>query len=227
MSTLSNVDIMLESAGSERVKTIEAPSGIIPDAINTRTGVSVSYIPHPDKKWFVLRASYGRALKAVETLTADGTFTYTPMHTIKRKEDEKQVFVREPLLPSLVFAYTTAEKAKTYVEGIHDVNYLTYYYDHFRKVNGKNPPLVVDNHDMEIFIKATLPLSEHIRIVDDAKLRFKSDERVIVTDGIFKGVEGRVARISGQQRVAVTIKGVCTVVTAYVPSAFLKKLETP
>ena len=227
MSTLSNVDITLEHAGNERVKNVDNPSGIIPDAINTRTGVSVSFVPHPDKQWFVLRASYGRALKAADVLTSDGTFTYTPMHTVKRKEAEKQVFVREPLLPSLVFAYTTADQAKNYVEGIRDMNYLTFYYDHFREVNGKNPPLVVDDHDMEVFIRATLPLNEHIRIVDDAHLRFKSDERVIVTDGIFKGVEGRVARIAGQQRVAVTVKGVCTIVTAYVPTAFLQKLETP
>ena len=225
MSTLSNVDITLESAGSKGVKNTIIPSGTIPDAKNSRTGVSVSYIPHPDKQWFVLRASYGRAVKAADTMIDDGTFTYTPMHTVKRKEADKQVLVREPLLPSLVFAYTTAETAKNYVDGFRDLTYLSYYYDHFKTVNGKNPPLVVDNHDMEVFVKATLPLSEHIRVVDDEKLRFKSDERVIVTDGLFKGVEGRVARIAGQQRVAVTIKGVCTVVTAYVPSAFLKRMD--
>lgn len=225
MSTLSNVDIKLESAGSKGVETAIAPSGIIPDAKNTRTGVSVSYIPHPDKHWFVLRASYGRAVKAADALIDDGTFTYTPMHTVKRKDAEKQELVREPLLPSLVFVYTTTEKAKSYVDGFRDLDYLSYYYDHFKTVNGKNPPLVVDNRDMESFVRATLPLSEHIRIVDDAQLRFKSDVRVIVTDGIFKGVEGRVARIAGQQRVAVTVKGVCTVATAYIPTAFLKTLE--
>ncbi len=225
MSTLSNVDIKLESAGSKGVKEAIAPSGMIPDAKNSRTGVSVNYVPHPDKQWFVLRASYGRAVKAADALIDDGTFTYTPMHTVKRKEAGRQELVREPLLPSLVFVYTTAEKAKSYVDGFRDLNFLSYYYDHFRTVNGKNPPLVVDNHDMEVFVRATLPLSEHIRVVEAEKLRFKSDERVVVTEGAFKGVEGRVARIAGQQRVAVTVKGVCTVVTAYIPTAFLKTLD--
>jgi len=43
-----------------------------------------------------------------------------------------------------------------------------------------------------------------------------------VIDGLFKGVEGRVARVSGQQRVVITLSQVGLVSTAYVPTAFLK-----
>ena len=46
---------------------------------------------------------------------------------------------------------------------------------------------------------------------------------VRVTDGEFKGVEGRVARVSGQQRVVVEVEGVCLISTAYIPSAFIEK----
>lgn len=49
--------------------------------------------------------------------------------------------------------------------------------------------------------------------------------RVRVIDGMFKGVEGKVARIQGQQRVIVTISNVCLIATAYVPSAFLQIIE--
>ena len=49
--------------------------------------------------------------------------------------------------------------------------------------------------------------------------------RVRVTEGKFKGVTGIVARIHGQQRVAVVIEGVLAVATAYVPSAFLQRLD--
>ena len=41
-------------------------------------------------------------------------------------------------------------------------------------------------------------------------------------DGKFRGVTGIVARYQGQQRVGVVIDGLLTVVTAYIPSAFLK-----
>jgi hypothetical protein len=42
---------------------------------------------------------------------------------------------------------------------------------------------------------------------------------------IFKGVEGKVVRIQGQQRVIVTISNVGLTATAYVPSAFLQIIE--
>ena len=40
---------------------------------------------------------------------------------------------------------------------------------------------------------------------------------VVVTEGEFKGVHGRVARIAGQQRVIVELFDGCLVATAYVP----------
>ena len=45
---------------------------------------------------------------------------------------------------------------------------------------------------------------------------------VRITDGAFKGVIGRVARWQGQQRVGVVVDDLVTVVTAYIPSAFLE-----
>lgn len=46
---------------------------------------------------------------------------------------------------------------------------------------------------------------------------------LILVDGAFKGVVGKVARWQGQQRVGVVVDDLVTVVTAYVPSAFLEK----
>jgi transcription antitermination factor NusG len=224
MSTLSNVDIELESAVNEGLTNLNPPHGIIPDARHSLTGVSVSYVPDKEKQWFVFRASYGRGRKASDILIENGTLTYTPMHHVKRIEGEKRVMVKEPLLPSLVFAYTTPAQARTYVEGVRNMGFLTFYYDHFKLVGGKNPPLTVSDHDMLMFIKATLPDNEHIRLIDTAKVDFNNDDHVLVTEGAFAGVEGYVVRVAGQQRVAVTIKGLCTVATAYVPTAFLRKL---
>ena len=45
-----------------------------------------------------------------------------------------------------------------------------------------------------------------------------------VVDGAFKGVIGIVARWQGQQRVGVVVEGLVTMVTAYVPSAFLEEI---
>lgn len=78
---------------------------------------------------------------------------------------------------------------------------------------------------MENFIIATSNKSEHLRYVDESQCHFKSGEKVKVTDGLFKGVEGRVARVSGQQRVVVSLSQVGLVATAYIPTAFLQIIE--
>ena len=54
--------------------------------------------------------------------------------------------------------------------------------------------------------------------------KFEKGQLVRVIDGAFKGVIGRVARWQGQQRVGVVVDEQVTVVTAYVPSAFLEKM---
>ena len=75
---------------------------------------------------------------------------------------------------------------------------------------------------MEYFIIATCNKNEHLKFVDETQCHFKGGETVKVIDGLFKGVEGRVARVSGQQRVVITLSPVGLVSTAYVPTAFLK-----
>lgn len=87
-----------------------------------------------------------------------------------------------------------------------------------------NPPLIVGYKEMMNFIRATMVDNEHIRVVDPEDCHYKSGDRVRVIYGAFKGVEGRVVRMAGQQRVAVTIEGLCTIVTAYIPTAFLETL---
>ena len=55
--------------------------------------------------------------------------------------------------------------------------------------------------------------------------KFEKGQLVKVIDGAFKGVIGRVARWQGQQRVGVVVDELVTVVTAYVPSAFIESIE--
>lgn len=105
------------------------------------------------------------------------------------------------------------------------IGLLSYYYNHFERDEfGKNPPLIVDYKKMEQFISLTTIMNEHIKIVDNKACNFKSGDFVRVTDGMFKGIEGRVARVSGQQRVIVELKGLCLVATAYIPTSFIERL---
>lgn len=104
--------------------------------------------------------------------------------------------------------------------------YLSYYYDHFRtNADGKNPPLIVPDKQMDNFIRLTSIDNDHILFVDRSQCHFKSGDHVVVTDGDFRGIEGRIARVSCQQRVVVELDGIGYITTAYIPKAFLRVKE--
>lgn len=101
--------------------------------------------------------------------------------------------------------------------------FLSYYYNHLElDETQKNPPLTVSCKEMENFIIATCNQSEHLKFVTESQCHFKGGETVEVIDGMFKGVEGRVARVSGQQRVVLSLSNVGLISTAYIPTAFLR-----
>ena len=58
-------------------------------------------------------------------------------------------------------------------------------------------------------------------------IQYKLGDHVIVTEGDFEGIQGRVARIAGQQRVIVELFSGCLVATAYIPKeAMMEKVKT-
>ena len=220
MNTLSNVETR---GGETNPPCIEQQLDVIPEATSSKTGVSVRYVPTPQKNWYVFRASYGREDKALDILVEDGTYAYVAKRYNYKFKNGKKEQILETLIPNLLFVYTTAQKAEEYIKHTPTLSFLTYYYNHFEKVGEKNPPLIVPDHEMENFILATRSRNEHLMFVQEAQCHFKGGEDVEVIEGMFKGVRGRVARVSGQQRVVVSIKMVGLVSTAYIPTAFLKK----
>ena len=141
-----------------------------------------------------------------------------------KKHDKKQI-ITEPLLSYLIFLHASAEQVEAL---LHDNKVvanesrplLSYYFDHtiHRQDNpNRNPPLKIRDEAMNNFIRLTSIKNPHIIPVTSNSILFKLGDNVVVTEGEFKGVHGRVARIAGQQRVIVELFDECLVATAYVP----------
>ena len=194
----------------------------IPEANGSQTGVSVENAQSETKQWYVLRVSYGRAEKANELLKAKGIETHLPLHTTYKGVNGKRIKQRLPLLPNFLFAKTTLSVLEQFLKSSPDLNFITFYYDHFnKKPDGKNPPLVVPKESMDNFIKLTSIDDEHILLIDKVNGTYKQGDYVRIIDGPFKGIEGRVTKITGQKRVIVELPGLCSVATAYIPKVFL------
>lgn len=192
---------------------------------NVGNGVSVRSVPTENEQWFVLRVSYGRILKAKTFVEAKGLEYYIPLRYKEIKKQCKKRIIIEPLLPSFIFIHTTEEQIEAL---LHDNKIvangsrplLSYYFDHtiHRQDNpDRNPPLTIRDEAMSNFIHLTSIKSPHIIPITSNNIQFKLGDHVVVTDGEFKGIHGRVARIAGQQRVVVELFDGCLVATAYVP----------
>ena len=197
---------------------------------NNKDGVSVENVLDANKQWFVLRVSYGRIIKAKAFIEAKGLECYVPLRYKEVRKHGKKHIITEPLLPSFLFVYATAEQVETL---LHDNNVvanesralLSYYFDHtiHRQDNPDyNPPLTIREKAMNNFIKLTSIKNPHIIPVTTDIIKFKMGDEVVVTEGEFKDIHGRVARIAGQQRVVVEIFEECFVATAYIPKNAIK-----
>lgn len=181
----------------------------------------------PDKHWFVLRITYGRVLKAHDVLsTQESIEVYMP---VIRNINGRNRRVTTPMLHSLLFVYSKLETIDHIVKSISDKtntkNLISFYFDHFRTKNdGKNIPLIIPYNAMMNFIRITSIDNEHIRLIHPDQCHYRNGDLVRIIEGDFKGIVGRVARVAGQQRVVVELDGICMVTTAYIPSAFIKKI---
>ena len=202
-----------------------------PSISKNKGGVSVENVPDANKQWFVLRVSYGRIDKAKIFIEAKGLEHYVPLRYKEVRKQGKKRIIIEPLLPSFIFVHAEAEQVEALlydnkVAANESRSLLSYYFDHtiHRQDNPKrNPPLTIREEAMNNFIKLTSLKNPHIIPITSNNILFKLGDNVIVTEGEFKGVHGRVTRIAGQQRVVVELFDGCLVATAYVPKEAMRK----
>ena len=214
-------------------------SNALPEAQSTvaaessQTGVSTRYAhiatkPQIQKEedlshWYALRTTYGREKKAYDYLTAKGITAFYPTTNVVKLIKGKRKVVTKSRLPNIFFAYGTEEQLKEYVFDNVNLPFLRFYYRHIHEGNTiKKTPLIVPDNQMDS-LKIICAADADNTFVSLVKVpKFEKGQLVKVTDGAFKGVIGRVARWQGQQRVGVVVDELVTVVTAYVPSAFLQ-----
>ena len=114
----------METRGGEKnPPSIGLAPDAIPEAKSSKTGVSVEYAPDLDKHWYVLRASYGREDRAADYMTDDGTYTYIAKRYTWKYVKGRRKRVLETLIPNLLFAYATKEKAEMYVKQTPELSY--------------------------------------------------------------------------------------------------------
>lgn len=236
----TNIQPKKEDVQKRRGNAINPPSaGVTPNALpevqtriekeNAHTGVSTSNVfTYPQNQspknahWYALRCTYGCERKAYEYLCRKGIKAFYPTISRKKISNGKVEYLSESRLPNLLFAFGSFEQLKLFVyDNYHEeTKHLRFYYHVYH--NGIKEPIIVPERQMDSLMKICDVESEDIQLDPFAVEKFKTGQLVKITAGPFVGVEGVAKRYKGQQRVAIVIEGLCTITTAYIPSAYLQ-----
>ncbi len=199
---------------------------------NLQRGVSTDYVHHTtDQKdtkphWYALRCSYGREKKAYEYFLQKGIKAFYPTISRKVVGERKRQCVEESRIPNIFFAYDDFDTLKQYVyDNVHEeTKHIRFYYNQHH--DGTKEPLIIPDWQMNSLMLICNSEEDDIIIEPITATKFIKGQHVLVKEGPFAGVQGIVARFMGQQRVGISIDGLFTMTTAYVPSAFLERIDT-
>ena len=184
----------------------------------------------PGHRWYVLRATYCRAQKAAELVSQTGTLAFLPMECRSTVVKGVRHWTKVPCTPTVFFVYGTYAQVRAFThrntETAEGIPYVDFAFDHTRKEhNGLDRIMTVPFREMQNFIRIVHAAIPESYSVTPQEIHYKPGGMVRVTEGPFKGVVGRVARIHSQQRVVVTIPGIISFASTYIPKAYLEPVE--
>ena len=200
----------------------ETNISVNPEKQNAKIGKSVGYtLTSNENYWFAIRATHNRARKVYEKLISLKDNALEPYLPIIKKANSEEI-----LNSSLLFLRCTLQNYKQLLEFSAAIPGLTPHYNHFfTNEYGKNEFLVVPDHQIKS-LRIILESNDENIIVDQAIApHYLSGDNVEVIDGTFAGVKGILLKYKHQKRVFVDVKGVGCFGTAYVPGAWLRRIE--
>ncbi len=153
--------------------------------------------------WYALKIFYNRLAPLVADLENDGTEYFAPSDVI----------------PSLLFVRSEESYVMHFGEEHRQHAWV------YRSLDNRRQPAAIDDHEMEVFRFVVTAGQHGLTLLGDDKPEYHEGDRVVVTDGPFKGAEGHIKRIKRDRRLVVTIKGVVAVATTYIHPSLLRKAD--
>lgn len=183
---------------------------------------------HEISHWYALRTTYGREKVACDYMAKRGCTVFYPTLLVTKIVDGKRRHMEESRIPNIFFAYGTEKEMQTYVYDNVNLSFLRFYYKHTHSGTAihREPLIVPDDQIQSLRIICEAEANHDIMLLQEEIQKFQTGEKVRIVEGDFKGVVGVVARFHGQQRVGIVLEGLLTAVTAYIPNAFLEKIES-
>lgn len=229
----------LKSEGNTSLITAESGEklGI---GVSLKSVLSPTFVKPLGYEWFVMRATYGRAEKAIEMIgtmenercsadtNAAPIFAITPHETRRVFDGEKRTYQNVPCLPGLLFVLAKKEDAMMYTHRSktrYSIDFIDFSYDHTQRTeHGRDILMRVPHKQMTNFLRVTEVENPQAFMLRDEECKFREGRYVRIVHGVFEGAVGRVARISNQTRVVIVIDNLMSYATSYIPKTFMEPL---
>ena len=168
-------------------------------------------------QWYAIRVSYGRVLKFAAHLQDVGIECFVPMckKTVRKAEKTETQIV--PAVSNLCFVHASRAVIDDIFLSMGDNKTAHYIWD-----KATRQPIVVKDKQMHDFIQISKVMSDDVLYLKDITLKLRAGQKVKVTDGPFKGVEGVVMRVKRSRRVIVDFPGLLAIATTYVQPQHLE-----
>ena len=165
--------------------------------------------------WYAAKVKYQTERKVKTWLDEQAIENFIPFRTVLVERNGRRFKREKPVVPGLLFVRTDYQIACTLpVESKVRWVYL-------RNLENRQL-LTVPDKQMEDFM-FLLDFSESTLRIENTN--FKRGDRVRVIKGDFAGIEDELIRIKGHKRVVVRMDGLFSIATAYIPGAYLEKIE--
>lgn len=168
-----------------------------------------------EKKWYVARTRARQEKKIKLRLDALSVENYLPLRSevhFYRNGRHKKIDV--PLLPNLIFIRIEPDQRFSIATDLSDL-FAHYVVDKFT-----GSSMVVPDRQMQDFIRVIATQDESIALED---LHLCKGDRVVVTDGVFKDIEGEFLTIKGRKKVLLRLEGLLAY-SVEIPNQYLRKL---
>ena len=185
-------------------------------------------MPH----WYPLRCSATNAIELCDYIQSQGLRTFIPTEYRPIMIGEEKIWQQTPSQPDLLFVYGSYDDIHTIIKNttlqfVHQSEVIQHLplTAHRSSLTAPDTPITVPDDEMENLIhlvNVSLPQSYS---VTDEEIHYRPGGMVRITDGPFKDVIGRVARIHTQTRVVVSIPGIISYATTYIPKHQMQPID--
>lgn len=173
-------------------------------------------VSSPDIKWFVMRVTYSRELKAQKLLQEARVECFIPM--VCERNEEQKCYV--PAIHNLIFVHSSRNFLDDYKRKVESDCPLRYMMD-----RSTGLPMVVRDKEMNDFIRVMTERDEGILYLDDPSAAVTKGTPVEIVNGPFMGVQGKLLRIRRDRKVVLQLAGLIAVAVDGIPTEWCRVLE--